>query len=83
MLRLSITDDGSIVDLGEVDVRTIERSYEMFRLKNNAHSGVDSMRHTRGVVCIWDVKSNLEGVQIWDDWSFISWIIAWVGFLYD
>ncbi len=37
------------------------------RLKNNVCGGEYSISHTREIVCVWKVESNLEGIQIWED----------------
>lgn len=48
--RDSVAGDGSRVDLGEVDVQTIERSCVMLELKNNERGYEDSMIYKRDCV---------------------------------
>ncbi len=50
MPRESVAGDGSGVNLGEVDVQTIRRSYGILRLKSNACGGEDSI--CRAIVCV-------------------------------
>ena len=39
------------------------------------------MAYDEDIVCVWDAESNLEGVQIWYDWSLYSLFLVQEGFL--